>query len=89
MVKESSGSDNSNPDYPTVGSTLFRADDGPTDGIVEERWNGLRHGDGQGYLGGSSNSDPYGFTAVGNTSISSHHRTNGAVWKSDERPQAR
>ena len=53
MVKDiRSGSGHSYPSYLTaVGSTLFfRADDGTNrTGIVEERWNGLRHGDGQGY----------------------------------------
>ena len=53
MVKDiNSGSSSSNPNYLTaVGNTLyFIASDG-TNGsrIVEERWNGLRHGDGQGY----------------------------------------
>ena len=54
MVKDiRSGSGGSLPWYLTaVGNTLyFEADDG-TNGlrIVEERWNSLRHGDGQGYL---------------------------------------
>ena len=52
MVKDiNSGSGSSYPaDLTAVGNTLyFQATTEPTDRIVEERWNCLRHGDGQGH----------------------------------------
>ena len=53
--------------------------------IVEERWNGLRHGDGQGYLSGSSSSSLDELTAVGNTLYFGAERRNQRkeLWKSD------
>ena len=52
---------------------------------MEERWNCLRHGDGQGYHSGSGSSSLDELTAVGNTLyFVADDGTNGVeLWKSD------
>ena len=52
---------------------------------MEERWNCLRHGDGQGYQQRKCGSYPYLLTAVGNTLyFQANDGTNGyELWKSD------
>ena len=89
MVKDIySGSNSSSPQYLTaVGSNPQFPSQRRNQRIriVEERWNLLRHGDGQGYYSGSSSGSPQYLIAVGSTIyFRATDGTNGSeLWKSD------
>ena len=88
MVKDiNSGSGGSSPStsQPLATPSISEPTTEPTERIVEERWNSLRHGDGQGHQQRKWQQFSHYLTAVGNTLyFRADDGTNGyELWKSD------